>query len=899
MGKEAYLIGSIGSFPSVRRRLLGITAALSLGTALAVSGGSLAHAAAGLGSGTGPGAPVMAGAASGGRVIVVLKDQFSGMNLRTQAGQRMAAAHSDQAPVVSEITAHGGTDVTHLVAPDAVAADLSAAEVSQLRGNAAVAEIVPDVPVSVAGSGSVPASTPVEPKAKVAGPNKVSNCPFNPAGTSKPLVEPEALSDIHAYSANPHTPDMANSIASGTGVIVGNMGANELAGNPNFTRADGSHVVIDAPDYTADHSNDEDYGDVSSIAAQGTVVYQYSGALPYSDVPPGCSFVIRGDAPGASVVDLSQVDTPVLLLSQVLAGIDAAATTVHADVISESFGSSSLPTSTSGQLLAKANEAAVEAGVTVVESSGDSGDSGTMIAAADDPLVIAAGAVDNFRLVALAHDYSGYVSNNMAALSSGGTAPTNKVVDLVAPGYFGGEAACADGSGGCPPNYPTESMRGTSESAPLIAGAAADVIQAYRDTHGGTSPTPAMVKEILTSTATDIDSPADQQGSGLLNVYAAVRAAQQMPGTTDAGRAGNSPGLVASPSQLDLVGNGGSVSDQTVSLYNTNNAPTTVVASYRRIGPEFQIGRTVTENVSAPPAGQPIPPEGAKAANTINFVVPPRLNRLDADMIWPDSTNSNVICFALFDPRGRLEQLSYDDGPPAANGRPGAVPDIQHATVTNPEPGRWTAKILWSGTDVDLALAPAVPGTYTGPMSFKVSGQNYISSPASGPVTIGARSSASVPLHIAMPVSPGDSAESVQFTGRDGAATSLPVTRRTLIPANGGSFQTLITSTVGRMIGQLDTYQISVPAGRTELDATFRTADASADNSYTFYLVDPSGTVVARATSPQTVNGTSVGTAEVDTANPVVGTWTIDVELNLTVSGKEFTQTVYGNVQDP
>jgi hypothetical protein len=150
-----------------------------------------------------------------------------------------------------------------------------------------------------------------------------------------------------------------------------------------------------------------------------------------------------------------------------------------------------------------------------------------------------------------------------------------------------------------------------------------------------------------------------------------------------------------------------------------------------------------------------------------------------------------------------------------------------------------------------------------------------------------------------MPVSPGDSAESVQFFARDGAATSLPVTRRTLIPADGGSFQTLITSTVGRMIGQLNTYQINVPAGRTELDATFHTADASADNKYTFYLVDPSGTVVAEDTSPKTVNGTPAGTAEVDTASPVAGTWTIDVELNLTVSGNEFTQTVYGNVQDP
>jgi hypothetical protein len=879
----------------VRGRRLLTVAALPAGAALALAVAGTAPASGASRPGAVSSAPTLGGAAAGGRVIVVLKSQNSSLNLRTQASQRIAAARSNQAPVVADIRSHGGTDVTQLVAPNAVAARLSASEVSRLRGNPSVAEIVPDVPVQVLG----PASAPGPAAAKAAPRQRLSYCPFNPAGPSKPLQEPEAAADIHASNGDPDAPDMANSIATGTGVIVANMGVNQLAGNPNFQRPDGSHVVIDAPDYTADHSNDEDYGDASSIAAQGTVVYQYAQALPYSDVPAGCSFVIRGDAPGASLVDLSEIDTPILLLSQVLAGIDNAVSTVHADVISESFGTSALPGNSFGQLLATADEAAVAAGVTVVESSGDSGDSGTVIAAADDPAVIAAGAVDNFRLVAMAHDYSSYVSNNMAALSSGGTAPTGKVVDLVAPGYFGGEAACADGSGGCPPNYPTESMRGTSESAPLIAGAAADVIQAYRATHDGASPTPALVKEILTSTATDIDSPADQQGAGLLNVYAAVRAAQQMPGSTDASGPGNAPGLIASPSQLDITGDGGSASDQTVSVYNTSDAATTVAGSYRWIGSEHQIGRIVTENVSAPPASQPVPPEGAQAATPITFRVPPGLDRLDADMIWPDPTNSNIICFALFDPKGRLAQLSYDDGSPGVNGATGSVSDIQHAEVTNPEPGRWTAKILWSGKDVDLALAPAVPGSYTGPMSFKVSGQNYLSSPASRPVAIPAHASATIPLTIGMPRDPGDHPESVQFYARDGATTSLPVARRTLIPANGGSFRTLITSTVGRSIGQLSTYEINVPAGRTDLDVTFHTADASADNKFTFYLINPSGTVVTTDTSPKTINGTAVGTAELNTANPVAGTWQIDVVLNLTVSGKEFTQTVYGNALDP
>ena len=57
--------------------------------------------------------------------------------------------------------------------------------------------------------------------------------------TGAPLVEPEALTSIHANEAS--------AVATGQGVIVGNVDANSLAGNPNLIRPDGQHVVIDAP----------------------------------------------------------------------------------------------------------------------------------------------------------------------------------------------------------------------------------------------------------------------------------------------------------------------------------------------------------------------------------------------------------------------------------------------------------------------------------------------------------------------------------------------------------------------------------------------------------------------------------------------------------------------------
>lgn len=893
---------------SRRRKLLGAALALALPTALALSGGTLARAAS-TQPAAAPVAPAFDGAAGGGKVIVVLKQQQAGMNLRTQARQRIAAARADQAPLLTSIRSHGGTGVTQLAAPDAVAATVSAAEVARLRASPAVAEVVsdPGIQVSQVHTEAAPPASSVHVSTRPASSGQSghgsSPATIAPLRThvipkscpSRPVQEPEAVADIHASDGNPNAPDEANSIATGKGVIIANEGMNALAGNPDLQRADGSHVVINAPDYTADAGNDETFEDAASVGAQGILVFQYSKALPFSNVSPGCTFTIKGDAPDASLVDLSQIDTPVLALSQVIAGIDNAVTTVHADVISESFGSTSLPGSKSGQLLAQADNAAVAAGVTVVESSGDSGPQGTMITAADDPAVIAAGGVDNLHIVALNDGYRSYVSNNMAAQSSGATAPTGKVVDLVASDWFGGETDCAPLINGCPSNYPIEAAAGTSEASPLIAGAAADVIQAYRATHNGSSPTPAMIKYILTSTATSIDAPADQQGAGLLNAYAAVRAAQQMPGTTDRQGAGDTPSVIASPSQLDITGNGGSVSSQSLSLYNASTKATRVAGSYRWIGPEFPVGRTVTENVSAPDPSLPVPVAGATAAKTITFTVPPHLSRLDADMIWPDPTNSSVLEFVLFNPQGAIVQESYDDGTP---GRAGRSPNIQHAEVTDPAPGRWTARFLWGGDDDYVEIVPAAPGTYTGPMSFRVSGQDYLTAPAIRSVTIPARSSVSVPLHVAMPVQPGDHPESVQLSASNGAADSVPVARRTLIPSRGGQFQAQIIGTSARSVGQINTYEINVAAGTPNLNVAFHTADDSADNLFNYYLVDPSGNVVATATTPQTVNGQPSGDAALSTANPVAGLWQIDVALKLTVSGNEFTQTVFGDVTD-
>jgi hypothetical protein len=836
-------------------------------------------------------------------MVVVFDNQLTNLPANQAHRQaREAAAASMQAPLVSQLNQVRATHITPLSLLNAVAATMPASEAQALRHTTGVKEVVPDGTIII---GDARSTTPTVAASQVQkstiGATAADGQQLCNTDPSRPLLEPEALTSIHATEAN--------AIATGQGVIVGNVDADFMAGNPNMIRPDGQHVIIDAPDPTENVFSDEFNGDVSTIAAQGTVTYTYASQLPYSNIPASCSFRVMGDAPGASLLttgyftDTNSQGQTVAPESQVIAGLQQAVNE-GVNVVSESYGYGALP-GANDDLLAPTNDAMVAAGVVVVESAGDSGSSGTVEAPADDPNVIDAAGTNDLRLLAQADGYTkGWLDDNMTTLSSGGTTPLGDVVDLAAPGYL---ALAPVGVGNTPP-LPTEGFGGTSESAPFISGAAADVIQAYRDTHGGATPTPAQVKEILTSTATDIGADADQQGAGLLNVYAAVEAARQMPGTSET--YSPTPELVDSPTQLDVQGSGGSTVNTSVSLYNASSNAETVTGTYRVLGNETSFGRPVTENVSAPSPSAPIPAQGATAAAPITFNVPPGVSVLDADMRWPDPTNSddNILSFILTDPAGRLAQSSYDYGAANSPGYcPGGncSPDIQHSTVENPMPGTWTAQILWANGRGHVQTAPDTPGTYTGTVTFQASGQNFTTFPASAPVTIAPRSSVSVPLSIALPRAPGDAPESVQFTGPNGLESSVPIARRTLIPSFGGVFAATLTSSVSRGPGQIKTFYVDVPAGENDLDVSFFAPDHSADDPVYYYLFSPadlqpaiteSGNVDVTAVDTTPTPDNPTGNASLIAPDPQPGLWEIDVMQGATTDGTEFSQTVLGFV---
>ena len=59
-------------------------------------------------------------------------------------------------------------------------------------------------------------------------------------------------------------------------------------------RPNGQHVIIDAPNPNENVFSDEFNGDVSTMAAQGTVTYTYASQLPFSNIPAKLQLPDRG-----------------------------------------------------------------------------------------------------------------------------------------------------------------------------------------------------------------------------------------------------------------------------------------------------------------------------------------------------------------------------------------------------------------------------------------------------------------------------------------------------------------------------------------------------------------------------------------------------------------------------
>ncbi len=840
-------------------------------------------------------------------VIVVLRDQPA----MARPGSRDSAARSAviaaaQAPLLRELRLTHARRVTPYRLVDAFAATVSAAEAARLKSNPAVAEVTPDVLISNESAG--PAPFEVHARGRLAAHMIPRACGPN----GRALLDPEALQTTHTASTSP-SQDTARSLGiTGAGVKVAYIADGLDPNNVNFIRRDGRSVFNrafggDYQDFTGDGPGQltngaEAFIDANSIAGQGLHMYSVRrfAAQAY---PEPCNIRIEGVAPGAALVGLDVFGTfEYTLESNFLQAISYAVETDHVNVINESFGSNPFPDVTALSVTDLFNDAAVAAGTTVTVASGDSGVTNTVASPASDPHVISVGASTTFRFYAqtnyAAARYfasTGWLDDNVSAISSSGFTEANRTVSLVAPGDLG-FASCStntdlyEGCSSLDSNpSPVEVSGGTSEAAPLTAGAAALVIQAYRQAHAGSTPSPAIVKEILTSTATDLGLPASEQGSGLLNTYKAVLLAESI--RTAAGSpspVGNT--LLVSRNQLSYSGRPGTSRTWPVRVTNEGSSPQVITATGRTFGPaqDSQQGSVMLSDDRSPEFTDAtgLPNNYAE----FHFTVRPGTKRLDASIAYEGAVESQLapIRLILIDPRGRF----------AADSVPQGTGNFGNVDVRVPVRGTWTGMV--SGVT-------AFQGGTNGRVRWQVFTQRFANFGMVWPRAFMLAPGQSQILHVTaqLPAQAGDGAGSIvlhsDLGGTDGfvgqESESIPVTLRSEVNlASGGAFGGVLTGGNGRPpgLGQVSYFEFHVGRGHRSITANVSLTRDLAE-MVGAYLVSPAGQALGSGqNSSDGSNGRSLTAYVLD---PAPGNWMLVIDFSGPVPGDTTAQRFMGNIE--
>ena len=827
------------------------------------------------------------------RVIVILKNQENGVTGRDGTLRvRAARLAADQKSILAELHLLKAPEVHGYSLINAVSATVSAAEASRLAANPLVGAVIPDTQIAgpalatsvasdaAAVGGHVVAAANVRSTVPAAGGTQI--CPSNPAD---PLIEPEALSLMHVVDEPGSTAPVARSLADGSGTKVAVFPDGLDPNIPDFMRG-GTSAIFDYQDFTGEGTGgvtggEEAFGDASSIISQGNQVFDLSGEVnPAHPLPPGCNIRIEGVAPGASVAVMKVFgDANLAFNSLILQAIEYAVDVDHVDILSQSFGGNPIPNpGTDADALIDAE--AVAAGVTVIASSGDAGITNTIGTPATNPGVISAGATTSYQLYAQTTSYgyqfggNGWLSNEVSSFSStGDTEYGPDTIDVVAPGESGWAdcstdtatfTECADQYNGADPQ-PIVAFGGTSQSCPLTAGTAALVIEAYRITHGGASPTPALVKQILMSSAQDLDAPGQNQGAGFVDALRAVEMAESIKDANGT-PAPQGDGLLISPNSISATAVAGTSRTVRVSVTNTGAATATIAPKLRALG---TISTIASGSLSLDPTTDPtfVYQTGAVLpdVHVVPFTVPAGTDRMVASFAWDTASQpSSTLRLSLFSPTGQMTSQSRPQG--AAGG-------FGQVEVHDAVPGTWTMLVFSSG-------AP-----YTGAVTYTITKQSFHN--VSGAVTPLARTIApdqtrTFLVTVRTPLAAGDLNELVVFADSIPDAnpqSTIPVALRALVPFHGnvGSFHGTITGGNERaaFYGQELVYQFNMPAGERDVDVDV-TVSAPGYQVLGF-LVDPRIMPVDIESTETQGQSALTTTMHFSWANPTRGRWSLDL----------------------
>ncbi len=870
------------------------------GSALAAVAGTSVLA---VGAQAAPAASAATGTSKSQPVIVVLRTQFAPAREGTRAATaRMTQVSSAQAPVLTALRAAGATHVRTYSLVNALAATVSGSELAKLKSDPEVTEVIPDVTIS----GPDPLAQPPASKSKPAGKYALTPNPIPGAcSANNPQLEPEGLTLTRTASYQKSQPTARSLGISGAGVKVAWLGDGINVNNANLLRKNKTSVFFDFQDFSGDGPGQPTAGslayiDANTIAGQGQHTYNVQDFSAEPDTT-ACKIRIQGVAPGASLLGLDVFgENEDTTESSFLQALNYAVQTDHVNVLDESFSLNPFPDVSALDLTKQFNDAAAAAGVVVTVSSGDGGSANTIGSPASDPNVISVGASTDFRFYAqtnyAAAGYfatKGWLDNNASAAGSSGYYETGELINLVAPGdsSFAScdptpEFASCENFQGQPSDV--ELSSGTEEASSFVAGAAALVIQAYRQTHGGATPTPALVKQILLSTATDLGTPTQEQGAGLLNSYKAVQLAESIA-TADGTPAPTGSTLLKSETNFSAVKAAGEAAYFKVKLTNTGAASQTVGISGRTLGPnqDGQHGSvTLTDGTSPEFLDSFGVPNNYQ---TFTFTVNPGANRLDASIAYPGDPflgNLGSVSLILISPQGQFAGNSLPQG----TGFFGAA-NFGNVDVANPAAGTWTGVIFG-----DIAAA----GGTNGKVPWRAETQRYIrfGKFSAKSVTLAPGESRTIRFHETMPPQAGDRSGSVVFTSPQSGRTEIPVNLRTDVPFNGnlGTFRGTLTGGNGQEPGegQVDYYEFKVGSGVSNITANLNLQN-NLFEPVAVYLVNPEGEIggYGENLSPNGITEAAL-TAYAD--DPVPGNWILIAEFSSPVDGNEVSQPFHGSI---
>ncbi|HVA91106.1 MAG TPA: DUF5719 family protein [Chloroflexota bacterium] len=811
----------------------------------------------------------------------------------------MLLRRGNGAAVLHDLEATGASRILSLDIVHGLAARVSAQTLEALRGNPELAAITLDHKYQV-----YPAPNAAEMNQHLAksGVRAVSQVP---AGHTL-VSEPNTLSLIRA--------DLAHKQFTGKGTRVAILDSGIDLGQPDLkgvvaTGSDGKPLYADFTGTDLTDTVGHGTACAGTIAGQARTIYVtndtyraevYPAAKPGQRFDDKTYFTFGGVAPGVKLMIGKVLDARAPFLFTTDSNLVRAigwAVENHADVISESWGTN-FPFVTDGvDIVSLADEAAVQAGVTVVAADGNSGPGqGTLGSPATAPDVIAAGAstnLDNFAETGIFANYGKITPDNIAYFTSHGpTSDGRNRPDVYAPGD-GGWATFprnyAQDSPTAPP-YTIGYFGGTSMATPVIAGVAAMVIGAYESTHHGRRPSPAYVKQVILSSADTMGYPAADQAAGRVD---ALRAIQTVL------RQGPSILLSGSPS---LYGEPGNRPSHAITVINSGSTPERVT---------FQ--NPVLHQTKA------LSFKGTLVADDLypfQFIVPAGVNKLTASINFqsqitipkpsPQKASNLSVRLMIYDPQNNL--VNYAESSQAGSG-------FTSTTVGHPVPGRWTAVVSEIPAVDAHHVRHYINAGFTGHIAL---GRFFSEPPMVSPsqVTLRPGQTTHVTFTAARLTSPGVSVFTVQAREHDLAPVptgstapgdqiaTIPVVVTTAIPIrNGyGLFGGAYTGGVGDQGFATETkyFTFVAPAHMRTLQVSI--AWQHPGNFFWVSLIDPNGKITNlednALINPQDPSGPpdlSQRTIDGYLINPTPGVWRVTV-LNSTPAGLYPTEQLRGIV---